>query len=232
MASMLKRHRLRRGTNAKRLLDTLRDGELFYVKDWQTAGVSPIWIGNGTTVGGIDLLSVYVMDSDVDTTATANKIVKRDANGKIAGDILGNAATATSATSAASATAAGKLTAARSISLTGAITGTVSTDLSGNVIISTALSSSLSGGVIYQSEYNAETNTPAIPIASAANKGYAYRVNVARITATAAANLPSADLKIGDLVVSNGAFWEKWDNTDPTAAEIFAQLDDIDGGEL
>ncbi|WP_287601184.1 hypothetical protein [Thiothrix sp.] len=233
MASAIKRQRQRRGTNAKRLLEILRDGELFYVKDWQTATESPLWIGDGTTLGGNDHLSgYYAKVGDVATTATANKIVRRDANGKIAGDILGNAATATSATSATSATAAGKLSAARTITLTGAVTGTVSTDLSGNVSITTGLSSTLSGGVIYQSEYNAETNTPAIPAASAANKGHAYRVNVARTTATAVANVPTTDLKVGDFLVSTGAGWDKWDNTDPSAAEIFAQIDDIDGGEV
>lgn len=236
MASMIKRHRIRRGTNAKRLLDTPRDGELFYVKDWQTANVSPMWIGDGVTLGGVDHLSgYYVKAGDVSATATANKIAQRDANGKLAGDILGNAATATSATSAGTATtatSAGKLSASRTITLAGAVTGTVSTDLSGNVSITTALSSTLTGGIIYQGDYNAEANTPALPAASAANKGYAYRVSVARVTTTPAANAPTADLDVGDFLVSNGTSWDKWDNTDPTAAEIFAQIDDIDGGEL
>lgn len=233
MPSAIKRQRQRRGTNAKRLLETLRDGELFYVKDWQTANVSPLWVGDGTTLGGVDHLSgFYAKLGDVAATATANTIVKRDGSGKIAGDILGNAATATSATNATSATAAGKLSATRTITLNGAVTGTVTTDLSGNVTITTSLGSTVSGGVIYQSDYNAETNTPAIPAASTANKGHAYRVNVARVTATPAANVPTADLDIGDFLVSNGVSWDKWDNTDPSAAEIFAQIDDIDGGEV
>jgi len=44
--------------------------------------------------------------ADAVTTVTADKIVKRDSNGKVAGDITGNAATATYATSATSATSA------------------------------------------------------------------------------------------------------------------------------
>ena len=44
--------------------------------------------------------------ADAVATVVAGKIVKRDANGKIAGDITGNAATATYATSVDSATTA------------------------------------------------------------------------------------------------------------------------------
>ena len=44
--------------------------------------------------------------ADAVATVAAGKVVKRDANGKIAGDITGNAATATRATAADSATTA------------------------------------------------------------------------------------------------------------------------------
>ncbi len=47
--------------------------------------------------------------ADAVTTVTAGKIVKRDSNGKIAGDITGNATTATHATSADSATTANSI---------------------------------------------------------------------------------------------------------------------------
>ncbi len=49
--------RFKRGTNAKRLQTVLLDGEGFFVKDYQTAGVTPLWMGNGTTAGGIDLFA-------------------------------------------------------------------------------------------------------------------------------------------------------------------------------
>ncbi|CVK21021.1 hypothetical protein [Sporomusa sphaeroides] len=48
--------------------------------------------------------------ADAVTTVTANKIVKRDANGKVVGDITGNAATATYATTAGSASSANTAT--------------------------------------------------------------------------------------------------------------------------
>lgn len=50
---------IRRGTNAQRQLlsgdNTPAEGELLFVTDWATAGVSPLWIGDGVTAGGIEL---------------------------------------------------------------------------------------------------------------------------------------------------------------------------------
>lgn len=49
--------RLRRGTNAERALITPAAGELIYVTDFATAGVGPLWVGDGTTLGGIEIES-------------------------------------------------------------------------------------------------------------------------------------------------------------------------------
>lgn len=49
--------RLRRGTNSERQLITPAPGELLYVTDYSSAGVSPLWIGDGSTVGGIEVSS-------------------------------------------------------------------------------------------------------------------------------------------------------------------------------
>lgn len=62
---------------------------------------------------------------DSSATAVANTIPVRDASGSVAGNITGNAATAT------------KLATPRSIALTGAVTGSVSFDGSGNASIAT-----------------------------------------------------------------------------------------------
>lgn len=75
--------------------------------------------------------------TDAVTTVTAGKIVKRDANGKIAGDITGNAATATTAATAATAAAATKLATARTIALTGGVSGSATFDGSENITIAT-----------------------------------------------------------------------------------------------
>lgn len=44
--------RLRRGTNTQRQAVTFAEGELIFVTDYVTAGVSPLWIGDGSTAGG------------------------------------------------------------------------------------------------------------------------------------------------------------------------------------
>ena len=43
---------LRRGTNAERQAITPALGELVYVTDYVAAGVAPLFIGDGATVGG------------------------------------------------------------------------------------------------------------------------------------------------------------------------------------
>lgn len=44
--------RIKRGTNAERLSYTPELGELIYVTDYSGASVGPLWVGDGTTVGG------------------------------------------------------------------------------------------------------------------------------------------------------------------------------------
>lgn len=70
--------------------------------------------------------------------------------------------------------------------------------------------SALTGAVSYQGSWNASTNTPTIPSASTSNKGYYYVVSVAGSTAIDTIT----DWKQGDWIISNGATWEKVDNTD------------------
>ena len=77
-------------------------------------------------------LDAKVNTSDVVTTATANKILKLDANAKLPASITGNAD--------GNASTATKLQTARTISLSGDVTGSASFDGSANAAISTALS--------------------------------------------------------------------------------------------
>jgi hypothetical protein len=49
--------RLKRGTNAQRTAYTPEQGELIYVTDYSTASVSPLWIGDGSTIGGVEISS-------------------------------------------------------------------------------------------------------------------------------------------------------------------------------
>src|SRR6056297_1175687 len=65
--------RLRRGTNAQRTQQVFQSGELVYVTDYLAEEVSPLWIGDGTTPGGIAVNRTQQIDSigelsDVDIT--------------------------------------------------------------------------------------------------------------------------------------------------------------------
>src|SRR6185369_2906644 len=69
------------------------------------------------------------------------------------------------------------------------------------------------GGAIYQSVWNATTNSPTLT-SSSGTKGYYYIVNVAGST-----NLNGiTDWKVGDWAIFNGSTWDKVDNTDAVSS--------------
>lgn len=68
----------------------------------------------------------------------------------------------------------------------------------------------LFGAVKYQGGWNASTNTPAIPAASAENKGHYYIVQVAGST-----NIDGTSTwVIGDWIISDGATWDRIANSE------------------
>lgn len=76
------------------------------------------------------------------------------------------------------------------------------------------LPAALFGSLAYQTDWNANTNTPTIPAASSGNKGWYYMVSVA-----GASNVGGyTDWKVGDWAVSDGTKWTKIDNTDAVAS--------------
>ena len=81
---------------------------------------------------------------------------------------------------------------------------TVATLVGGKVPL-TQIDDVLLGAVNFQNFYNATTNTPTIPTAATANKGWYYIVN-------APGTQQSLDLKNGDWIISNGTSWGKVDN--------------------
>lgn len=86
--------------------------------------------------------------------------------------------------------------------------GYASLDGSGKVP-SGQLPDSLTGSLDYRGAWNANTNSPTIPAASAGNKGDYYVVSVAGTTNVDG----NASWAVGDWIVSNGASWDKIDNT-------------------
>lgn len=72
---------LRRGTNAQRLAVTPVDGELIFVTDWQSVSVTPLWLGDGSTVGGIPANSGLKLDDLTDVvlaSVAANQHLQYD----------------------------------------------------------------------------------------------------------------------------------------------------------
>jgi hypothetical protein len=113
----------------------------------------------------------------------------------------------------------------------GAVNGVAEIDATGFLPLE-RIPVSLLGAVRYQSTWDAATNTPAIPAASASNKGHYYRVATAGTTSISSI----ADWGVADWIISNGASWEKIDNSeianddttttaqDPTASNAIVTL--------
>jgi hypothetical protein len=66
------------------------------------------------------------------------------------------------------------------------------------------------GGLSYQGTWNATTNSPTIPAAASGNNGWYYYVATAGATSIDGI----ADWGVGDWIISNGAAWQKIDNSD------------------
>ena len=91
----------------------------------------------------------------------------------------------------------------------GASNGVASLDAAGKVP-TIQLPDALLGAVRYIGVWDASTNTPAIPAASASNKGWYYMVSV---TGTTNIN-GNGEWVVGDWIVSNGARWDRVKNVD------------------
>lgn len=63
---------IRRGTNVQRLLYTPLVGELVFVTDYTTAGVDPIYIGDGLTLGGVAVGQNAVLSGDMEDDVNLN----------------------------------------------------------------------------------------------------------------------------------------------------------------
>lgn len=95
----------------------------------------------------------------------------------------------------------------------GVANGVATLDGTGKVP-SSQLPASMLGAVNYQGVWNATTNTPTIPAAAPANKGYYYKVSVAGTTAVDGME----EWAVGDWITSNGTTWDKTDNTETVSS--------------
>lgn len=97
----------------------------------------------------------------------------------------------------------------QSLSAKGSANGYAGLDSAGKVPAA-QLPDATVGALAYVGTWNASTNSPTIPAASAGNKGWYYMVATAGATSVGGIT----DWKVGDWLVSNGATWDKIDNTD------------------
>lgn len=123
---------IKRGTNAFRLTQTLLVGEPFFVTDAASLGITPFWIGDGTTVGGIATMNANnfseLLDVNVSAPAT-NNVLQYNADGTWHNSPNLTITGTTSLTGAV--TAAGAVTVAGVLTSTGGITGGAATHTTG-----------------------------------------------------------------------------------------------------
>jgi hypothetical protein len=103
----------------------------------------------------------------------------------------------------------------------GVALGYASLDAGGKVPLA-QLPATVQGAVSYQGTWNATTNIPVIPAASAANNGWYYVVNVAGTMIIGGVS----SWAVGDWVVSTGVSWIKVDNTD-TITSVSGRTGDV-----
>ena len=121
---------IRRGTNAQRLLYTPLVGELVFVTDYVTAGVDPIYVGNGTTLGGVAVGQNAVLSGDMEGDVRLNGYdITGSGNLEFTGNInnVGNITTKKITVTGDGGVA---------IVSTGSITNTGNINVSGNIISS------------------------------------------------------------------------------------------------
>ncbi|GIU69059.1 MAG: hypothetical protein KatS3mg002_0295 [Candidatus Woesearchaeota archaeon] len=112
------------------------------------------------------------------------------------------------------------------ISEKGAPGGVATLDGSGKVP-SSQLPDSLIGAVIYKGTWDADTNTPAIPVADSSNKGWYYKVSVAGNT-----NINGvSNWGVGDWIISNGTSWDQVKNTE-SVTSVNGQTGAVSGLEI
>lgn len=102
--------------------------------------------------------------------------------------------------------------------LTGAANGLATLDANGRVPAS-QIPGSVSGSMNYQGVWNASSNTPGI-IDSTGSKGFYYKVSVAGATSIDG----NSNWTVGDLIVYNGATWDKFEGGNPDVVSVAGKV--------
>jgi hypothetical protein len=213
-----------------------RDGQL--ATYWQTGGLT---IKGSTAIGVVDLVDgvvttrlspagdiVGTLGAQTLNNKTLTNCVLTSPSGLTKADVgLGNVDNTSDVNKPVSTATQLQLDLKESLANKNVANGYAGLDAGGKVLAS-QLPTTVQGTVNYQGTWNATTNSPAIPAASAGNKGWYYVVSVAGTVPIS--GVSSWD--VGDWLVSNGTSWDKIDNTDAvtsvsgrTGAVVLAKAD-------
>jgi len=149
-------------------------------------------------------LTAPVINTPEITNGTANALVIL--NSSINNTPIGTSIPAIGNFTTANATGSSTL---ELLSHKGQANGYPSLDGSGKVPVS-QMPDALVGAVVYQGNYNASNNTPALPVATG-NKGKYYVIAVA-------GTQQGFSFENGDWIISNGSIWQKVDNSTKVAS--------------
>jgi hypothetical protein len=199
-----------------------RDGQL--VQFWQTGGLT---VKGSTAIGLVDLVDGVVTTKPtpagdiVGTTAIQtlrNKTIENSSivapSGLTKSDVgLSNVDNTSDLAKPVSTATQLQLNLKESLANKNVANGYAGLDASGKVDVN-QLPATVQGTVNYQGTWNATSNTPVIPAASASNRGWYYVVSVAGSASVSGVS----SWGVGDWLVSNGTAWDKIDNTDAVAS--------------
>ena len=146
--------------------------------------------GTGVT-GGTTTVTLATVNSDITAVGSSSSVPVITANAK------GLVTSITSATITPAAIGAIALT------TLGAANGTATLGSDGK-LTTAQIPTAITGAIVYQGVWNASTNTPAIPAAAVANKGFYYKVSVDGTTAIDG----FSTWTLGDLIISDGVTWD------------------------
>jgi hypothetical protein len=174
--------------------------------------------GTGVT-GGTTTVTLATVNSDITAVGSSSSVPVITANAKGLVTSISSATITPAAIGAVATTALGANSGVATLDATGKLT-------------TSQIPSSLVGSIVYQGVWNASTNTPAIPTASAANKGYYYKISVAGTTAIDG----YSNWSLGDLIISDGTAWDNVQGGSPDVVSVAGRVgavtlssDDISG---
>ena len=160
-------------------------------------------VGNATSIGNGVITNAMLANSAVANlsgTNTGDQTITL--TGAVTGSGVGSFATTLTNASVTSQVLTGYASTTGTVSATDSILTAIG-KLNGNTA---ALTAAVTGALVYQGVWNANTNSPAL-VSGTGTKGWYYKVNTAGTTAINGIS----QWNVGDMIVFNGTTWDKID---------------------